>query len=160
LLLKELQAQFGDGSVYWNPELVIDNIRNDKTKKTYAVKRDEEGRTWVLEKRSISAEFLQVMELVQFPMDTQPLDLILMSDLHQEEVEFHMDSEEESGVNIETFGDKQEWDLYKILKHQTLEIPDAHSNDGKMHPAIAFTIRVGRLSGYFYWSAYFKHRSN
>ena len=61
-----------DWENYWNPELVVQNlIKETKSKVWRSVDYSPAGEAFVLERRRISGEFSESMELQSFPFDTQ-----------------------------------------------------------------------------------------
>ena len=61
----------------WNPKLQVENALGEPNETCWYTVLYEEGLAFVLEKRRIKGNFLEFMELNQFPFDTQVHNLIM-----------------------------------------------------------------------------------
>ncbi len=61
-----------DPDIFWNPKLLVENVLGEpKESIWYSVVYEDDGQAHVLEKRRVRGNFLEFMELNQFPFDTQ-----------------------------------------------------------------------------------------
>jgi len=140
-----------DWDNYWNPELVVQNLIKESKRKVWkSVEYSPAGEAFVLEKRRISGEFSETMELQSFPFDTQSLSVTITSE--DKDLEFLEDNTLPSRINHANFVDKQEWSVWDIVEFAQGgpggEVGDLEPEQ----PTVSFRIYTSRMSGFSVWN--------
>ena len=99
-----------DFSTFWSPGIHIHNVSGDVKPDTWhCVVFNKKGEASLLQKWRVRASFAEIMELNQFPFDSQDLTITLATDRPQSEVTLIEDMDEPSTVNVGSFVHEQEW---------------------------------------------------
>lgn len=71
-------------------------------------------------------------------VDTQRLMVKLVSEKNVREVRLELDDEKgnESGIVVDSFADKQEWDLYKKMEVEHERVVNKHTPEQEANPAL------------------------
>jgi hypothetical protein len=142
---------------YWNPKLYVDNtVGEAKESVTQTVVFNRKQEAYICSQKRIKGGFMENLELQEFPFDTQDITLTVVSELSIEEAELVDDPAEISTINVSSFVDAQEWELYNYVdvSHTTIQKMIGGSG-GKEYPAVAFKCRASRRYGYFIWNIFF-----
>ena len=146
-------AEIPDWTNYWNPELYVENGLGDlKETIWYTVGHSETGKATVYQKRRTKGTFIEKMELMEYPFDTQDLTVMLTTKRGDHEVQLLADPVEVSSVSVQSFVDEQEWSLHKHVTTWTRVTNDVYQNTKLKHPAIGISCGVSRRSEYFMWN--------
>lgn len=141
---------------YWNPKLSVVNALGDpKETVWYTVIFNAQREALVCERRRIKGTFLENLELNEFPFDTQDISLTLMSERSSEEVELEEDCCEMSSINVQSFVDEQEWNLYKHVTVTPKTVERVYQASSNKHSMLSFTCRASRRVGFFVWNIFF-----
>lgn len=140
---------------YWNPKLsIVNSIGEPKENVWYSLMFNAQKEALICERRRIKGTFLENLELGEFPFDTQDISLSIMSERSSDEVELEEDIEM-SSINIQSFVDEQEWNLYKHVITTTKTIERVYQASTDKHAIMSFTCRASRRVGFFLWNIFF-----
>ena len=82
----------------------------------------------------------------------QDLTVTVSTERDENEVEFVEDKNESSAVNVESFVDEQEWELYKYIAVWSKINQEAIRSSNKRHPTFSVACKASRRSGFFIWN--------
>lgn len=170
---KNLSIRKYDPNVHWNPKLYVDNILNElKLTIDYSIERNHDHLV-IIEDRILKAQFMEKMELNNFPVDLQELNVLVATKLDTQSI--NLVSENFSLMSRETkrtFVDQQKWELFKFIElSQTYQ--DAIGGDERLDkrftnihnliknkmnfrsPVVIATCQVARRPGFYLFNAFF-----
>ncbi|XP_061196753.1 gamma-aminobutyric acid receptor subunit alpha-2-like [Saccostrea echinata] len=141
---------------YWDPRMSVQNVIDSKKKKVLkelTFGPNEEA--YIVEKRKLSGNFSEKLELGDFPFDHQYLNLIITSEIPASELEFVEDTEELSTINVSCFVDVQEWSLYDyvdFVPYTETKVFSQKRNVNAKFPGISVGCCAVRRAGFFVWN--------
>lgn len=107
----------------------------------------------ISERRRISGQFWQTLDLKHFPRDLQSLTVSLSTPKQENEIKLIHCQDKTSLVNVKCFVASHEWSLYSHVQARE------YLRDGvfcdEAYPAIDLTISASRRPGFYYWNAFF-----
>lgn len=146
----------------WTPKIFFDNALGEvKSETVYKLRltekiddNNQETMTIsVIEQRFIKGSFHEILELNDFPMDTQELSITLTSQFPDTEVKFIANSNEPSTISSEVFLDQQEWTLFGFVETKEKTIYDHFK--GFNRSGFSCSAMVARKPRYYFNNAYF-----
>lgn len=134
------------------PSIIDENRRYNLYAKKEFLKSSKNGSV-ILERRRISGQFWQTLNLKNFPADVQNLTISISSLKQANEIQLYHSKDKPSTVNIKCFVDSQEWRLYKHITVREYLKEVVFSSES--FQAIDLTINVARKPTFYYWNAFF-----
>jgi hypothetical protein len=107
----------------------------------------------IVERRRISGQFWQTLNLKNFPADVQDLTITLSTPKQENEIKLIHSINKHSSVNTKCFVDSQEWRLYKHITVREFLRDSVFSLE--TYPAIDLTINAARKPTFYYLNAFF-----
>ncbi|CAH1801807.1 unnamed protein product [Owenia fusiformis] len=141
----------------WTPKILVRNIDGEPDEITtwYRCRRDPEGgHPVVYQRQRIKGTFIETLELKDFPVDVQELTLQVSTERSEVEVELMEDKKELSSINVDTFMDQQEWNVYEHVESELVPTTTEFSNSKFKHPKLNLMCHVSRKPGYFFWNIF------
>lgn len=138
---------------FWKPKLYISNVLGDPKETVWCVPEfGPAGEGYILEKRRTKGMFMENMELLDFPFDTQELSIIVTSERSEAELEILENPDTVSHVNKQSFVDEQEWQLHAHVEMCPKVTTSEYSNTKFKHPSLLVQCRADRRPGFFLWN--------
>lgn len=141
---------------YWGPKISVQNVIDFKKKKVLKeLNFNPHGEAFITEKRKISGNFSEKLELMDFPFDHQYLNLIITSELPATDLEFQEDKDELSTINVSCFVDVQEWslcDYVASVPYTESKVFSQKRNVNTKFPGISVGCCAVRRAGFFVWN--------
>ncbi|XP_064646448.1 cys-loop ligand-gated ion channel-like [Lineus longissimus] len=138
---------------YWKPKLVIENATEImKEKKWYLIEFDATGKATILQRRRLRANFIENLELEEFPFDVQALSVTVTSHRSDTEVELLEDTDQASTIQMDSFKDASEWHLYKHVDISKKVTTKEYTNSKYKYSVILGSCFAVRKYGFFLWN--------
>ena len=107
----------------------------------------------IVERRRISGQFWQTLDLKNFPADVQHLTITISTTKHSAELKLVHCSDRPSCVNVKCFADSHEWQLYEMVESREFARDTVSSNE--TFSALDLTINAARRPSFYFWNAFF-----
>ena len=107
----------------------------------------------IVERRRISGQFWQTLDLKNFPADVQNLTITICTPKHENELVLAHCRDRPSCINIKCFADSQEWKLYEMVESREFFRKSVFSNE--TFSALDLTINAARRPSFYFWNAFF-----
>ena len=138
----------------WKPELYIDNAINDvKEDIRYKILK-EEGGLMICEIRKAKCMLWERLELEDFPMDIQDLNLVVATRKSGSKINFILMQPEYKKLKISNTIDNSMWHLNDVVRTTKDQIHNEYCYGNRDYPAVILTVKAFRSPGFIYWNAF------
>jgi hypothetical protein len=138
----------------WKPELYIENAINDvKEDIRYKVVKEEDS-LMICEIRKVKCTLWERLELEDFPLDIQDLNLIVATRKSGKKINFILMQPEYKSLKISNTIDNSMWYLNDVVRTTKEQIHNEYCYGTREYPAVILSVKAFRSPGFFYWNAF------